>query len=117
MALAPDEVAELVAVYPDARVASEGGQEFVLIPGLELPEGVAPVRVDALLCPTPRDGYPSRLFYGTRPQNAPAQFRNVRASHVLGRTWHACSWRVRTGLRLVQLVRAHLDALKRPAAR
>ena len=117
MPFAPDEVAELVAVYPEARVASEGGQEFVLIPELELPEGVAPSRVDALLCPTPRDGYPSRLFYSARPQNAPPQFRNVQASHVLGRTWYACSWRVRTGLRLVQLVRSHLDSLKHPAAR
>ena len=113
MPLPTDQDDELVSLYPDAQVASEGGTEFVLLPGLDLPEGVTPTRVDALFCPTARDGYPSRLYYAVAPQNTPPQFRNINASHVMGRPWYACSWRVRTGLRLAQAIRAHLDALKR----
>ena len=115
MAFPQDQIDELVEVYPKAKQALEGGTAFFLLPELELPEAVAPRRVDALFCPTPRDGYPSRLYYAAPIQNPPSQFRNVRTSHVLGRTWYACSWRVRSGLRLVQAVRAHLDALKRSA--
>lgn len=101
-----------MALVPEAQVAREGGATFLLLPALPLPEGIQPRAADALLCPTPRDGYPSRLYYAVQPQHAPPQFRNVRATHILGRTWYACSWRVRSGLRLAQLVRAHLDALK-----
>ena len=111
-----DQIDELVSVYPEAQQAQEGGAIFVLLPALELPEGVEPRRVDALLCPTSRDGYPSQLYYAERPRNTPPQFKNVRNAHILGRTWHACSWRVRPGLRLMQLVRAHLDALKRSSS-
>ena len=38
---------------------------------------------------------------------------NWNATHfILGRAWYAASWRTREGLRLAQMVSAHLDAVR-----
>jgi hypothetical protein len=106
-----DEVAELLAVFPRAQKGVEGGVTYFLIPEIAVsaPGGTT---ADALLCPSSRDGYASRLFL-SKPL-ATGRAKNLNASNVriLERNWHAVSWRVRGGLRLLQMVAAHLDAFR-----
>jgi len=105
-----DQVGELVRLYPHTTEAQEAGVPYFLIPELALPAGQNPPQVDALLCPNGRDGYPSRLFLSQALANlAGRNWTNVR---ILERNWFAVSWRIRDGLRLAQMVRAHLDAFR-----
>ena len=108
----PDQVEELVRLFPGVQEATEAGITYFLIPSLSMPAGRTPEQLDVLLCPAGRDGYPSRLFLAQRVEGGPA--RNWNASHVriLERNWHAVSWRVRPGLRLAQQLPAHLDAFR-----
>lgn len=111
MSFPEEQVHELLALFPDVKQAVEGGVTFFLIPGLHLPEGCTPARVDVLLCPTQRDGYASRLYFSAVVQCGTAL--NWNATHfILGRAWYAASWRTREGLRLAQMVSAHLDAVR-----
>src|SRR4051812_44343348 len=66
MSFPDDQVGELKRLCPLAQHCDEGGRSYVLLPGLALPEGCSPATTDALLCPTERDGYPSRLFFADR---------------------------------------------------
>lgn len=109
-----DQVQELLRLYPGTASAAEGGTTYYLIPDLRLPAGCAPPTVDALLCPVERDGYQSRLYYSAQVANGPQQNWHVNAHRYLERSWYAFSWRTRSGLRLVQMVLAHLDGLRRP---
>lgn len=111
MSFSEQEVRELTDMFPGAEEASEGGVHYFLLPSLGMPEGREPSQVDALLCPTARDGYPSRLFlaqqvHGGRGSNWNASVR------ILERNWYALSWRVNPNLRLVQMVAAHLEAFR-----
>jgi hypothetical protein len=103
------EVAELCRVVP---IAEEAGVELFVLPNVELPGGCDPPIVDVLLCPTPRDGYESRLFFGTRV-TSPARALNWNLSTcLLGRMWQAYSWRTPPGLRLAQMLAIHLEAMR-----
>ena len=105
-----DQISELKRIYPNAQMAQEGGFTFFLLPGLMLPDGCNPTSVDALLCPMPRDGYSSRLFFSVRigTPNKPNWNGNAR---ILDKTWVAISWKISPNQRLVQMIRSHLDAL------
>lgn len=113
MSFPDDEVQELARLYPGVRRSAEAGVTYFLISGLPLPAGQTPETADALFCPGGRDGYPSRLFLATMLPSA--QSPNWTSVRVLERNWFAVSWRIRDGLRLVQKLRAHLDAFRRPA--
>ena len=77
-----------------------------------MPNGCTPARVDASLCPTPRDGYTSRLFFAHKVEGGTsAQLACARHGAYL-RPQLVCHFRkTDPNLRLVQKVRAHLDAL------
>lgn len=113
MSYPEDQLAELKRLCPDAASGTEGGIVYFLLPGLGLPDGCSVAQADTLLCPTPRDGYSSRLFFdrvvaSRQPLNWHMQ--NVR---ILDRNWNVYSWKVnRTGLRLAQMVLEHLRALR-----
>lgn len=92
-------------------VAPEGGATFILIPSLELPTGCSPAHVDILLCPTPRDGYESRLFFAAQIQGGRSQNWNAQNVRILERSWFAFSWKAPSGLRLVQMLSDHMSAL------
>jgi hypothetical protein len=106
------ELDELLQICPDLQEADEAGVTYYLLPQLTMPAAVTPARVDALLCPTPRDNYPSRLYLGqqvsggSKPLNWNGQVR------VLERNWYAVSWRTPSGLRLAQIVAIHLEAFR-----
>lgn len=113
MAIPDDEVNELMRQYPDMAEGMEAGATYYLIPGLRLPEGCMPDRVDGLLCPTGRDGYPSRLFLDRTVTCRTARNWNASNVRILERNWVAVSWMVKTpNLRLAQLLAAHLEAFR-----
>lgn len=112
MKFSEDEVAELKLLCPDVSIVVEAGCEFILLPGLILPEGCAPVQIDALLCPVERDGYASRLFFGVQIQSKNKPNWNANAVRIVERNWHAYSWKIGPNLRLAQMVAAHLRALR-----
>ena len=59
----------------------EGGITFISLEGLRLPQGCDPPACDALLCPAPRDGYPSRLFLSVKVKSP---YRLIRDRTIAG---------------------------------
>jgi hypothetical protein len=113
MARAESEIDELKRYCAAVAAAEESGCTYFRLEGLALPEGCSPPSCDALLCPTARDGYESRLFF-----SAPVQGRYSRnwtgPVRILDRNWYVFSWRVSTpNLRLAELVVRHLEGLTR----
>jgi len=111
MTLPEDQLDELRKFYPAAACAKEAGITYVLLPNATLPSGCSPTSVDLLLCPAARDGYPSRLYFaaqvsGLKPLNWNGNTR------VLERNWVAYSWKIEPGIRLAQMVQAHLQAFR-----
>lgn len=113
MAFPQDEVNELEQLFPGAVMYADGDSELFLLPNMLLPSGCSPQRTDLLLCPTQRDGYPSRLFFAERIQAPTTQSLNWNGGgYIIERTWHAFSLKIEEpGLRLAQMVKAHLRAL------
>lgn len=112
MSYPADEIAELKELCPEVRLCDEGGITYFLLPQLHLPTGCTPAQIDALLCPTPRDGYTSRLFFAQ--QVASPRGRNWNFNQrILEHNWHAISWQIPAGcLRLAQMVMIHLGAFR-----
>ncbi len=111
MTVRDEDVKELAAMFEGVTEATEAGVRYFLIPGLLMPPGRTPERVDALLCPSPRDGYPSRLFLAQQVAGGRGANWNS-CIRILERNWHALSWRVNPELRLAQMVAAHLEAFR-----
>ncbi|MDD5259490.1 MAG: hypothetical protein PHD29_05940 [bacterium] len=108
-----DQISELKKLSPDVMLAEEGGIEYLLIPKLAMPPNCDPAIVDVILCPVQRDGYPSRLFFAQKVKSPKTLNWNGQDVRILDKTWHAYSWKViRPGLRLAQMVSAHLAALR-----
>ena len=105
------QIIELKNITPNLSIAEEGGYEFILIEGLKLPDGCQPTVVDALLCPTPREGYQSRLYFSEKIGGCPARNWNGNI-RVLERNWYAISWQVPSGLKLFEILFVHLKALR-----
>jgi hypothetical protein len=112
MSFTEEQVAELKQLCQAVRQYEEAGCTYLLLPGLNLPEGCSPSRLDALLCPTPRDGYSSRLFFAERVGSRAQLNWNANGVRIAERNWHAYSWKVSPDLRLAQMVAAHLRALR-----
>jgi hypothetical protein len=107
-----NQIADLVKVFPGTRRYEEAGYAYFFVPDLVLPEGCHPERVDALLCPSERDGYPSRLFFSQQIRGPVTRNWNT-TCRILERTWHAFSWKIdQPGLCLVEMVLAHRGALQ-----
>lgn len=112
MAFTTDQVQELKLLAPGLSRCEEGGYTYFLLPSFPLPTGCRPERTDLLLCPVPRDGYTSRLYYADRVVCHTSLNWNG-AVRVLERNWHAFSWRINQhDLRLAQMVVTHLRALQ-----
>jgi hypothetical protein len=114
MSYPEDQVVELKLLCPDVSEVKEAGCIYFFLPGLILPDGCSPARTDALLCPSARDGYPSRLFLAERVQSKAKAEPNWNANgvRIVERNWHAYSWKTNPNLRLAQMVAAHLRALR-----
>jgi hypothetical protein len=108
---------ELRRLSRDMRGHEEAGFAYFFLPQLILPEGCEPASLDSLLCPMPREGYSSRLFFASQVKPAgkvttTALNWNATSVRILERNWHAYSWRTPLGLSLVQMVAIHLKALQ-----
>lgn len=105
-----DRLNEFRVIYPEAKEMSEAGFDYVHIPLLVMPQGNTPAENEALLCPQMRDGYITRLFF-LLP--IPGKGDNWTQHHILGRTWHSCSWQnVQQEQSLVQILLGHLEAFR-----
>lgn len=105
-----EELAELQRRYPGSKRCEEGGTTFYFIPKLPLPDGCTPAATAAILCPTPRDGYPSRLYFADQIQSVAVRNWNVHP-YILGQNWHAFSWSNVPELPLTDLVLTYVRAL------
>lgn len=105
-----EQINELKRIVPFLCYAEEGGYPYFLLKDVELPACCNPGKVDVLLCPKPKDGYESRLFF---PQVISGPSRNWNGQvRVLERNWHAFSWAVPGNLRLAEIFLIHLKALR-----
>lgn len=114
MSFPSDEIEELKSCFAGLSTASEGGTAFILIPEMGLPAGCEPKVVDALLCPTPRDGYASRLFVSAKiTHQGKGQNWNAAGVVILGRQWWAVSWKAQdSNKRLSAMLASHLEAFR-----
>jgi hypothetical protein len=107
----PEDQLKELALLGTVSQGQEGGLTYFLIEGLKLPDSCSPETTDALLCPQPRDGYESRLFFAEQINGPVARNWNGQNVRILERNWHAFSWKVPAGLRLGQTVSTILSAL------
>lgn len=111
-----DQIEEIRKMCSGLSIGEELGIAYIRMSSLVLPEGTTPAKVDALLCPSPRDGYSSRLFYAEKIQSPRYDELNWNANgvRILEQNWHAYSWKInRDGLRLAQMTSDHLNATKK----
>jgi len=110
----PDQIQELKQLCEVISACSEGGVNYIFMQKLALPPQCAPDKSDALLCPTGRDGYPSRLLFSQVIQGPFARNWNFNG-RICERNWAGFSWKVENpqAMRLAQLVRVHLDGFRR----
>lgn len=114
LTFATDELTELKSYCSNVASACEGGCTYLLLEKLVLPDCCTPSIVDALLCPTPRDGYQSRLFFGQPIISGRSLNWNANGIRILDRNWHAFSWKVeRPNLRLAEILIRHLEGFTR----
>ena len=105
-----EQIEELKRYCRGLSAVTEGGVTYLYLQGLPLPTGCQPAECDALLCPQPRDGYPSRLYFSIQIQGLYTRNWNVSNARIVERNWFAFSWRVDTmNPTLAQLLIAHLN--------
>lgn len=110
-----EQIEALKSVYSALSVAEEGSFKFILIENLKLPEGCEPSTVNGLLCPTDRDGYPSRLFLSEKiaHRGAGQNWNPPNGSVMLGKQWWAVSWKTtRPNQTMLEMVLDHLGAFR-----
>jgi hypothetical protein len=112
MGFSQDQIDEVKSLFQGAAMATDADVEYLLLPSLALPANCSPDRVDAILCPTSRDGYSSRLFFNQIISCAGRPNWNRHNERIIERNWFAFSYKVRDGLRLAQLVASHLKGLQ-----
>jgi hypothetical protein len=110
--LAGDKLVSLREICPEASLISDGGKEYVFLPGLKITTDGKVVVVDALLRPGEHSGYNTRLFLA-EPLPSKGRGGGWSVHAILGRTWHTWSWRnVPETLPLPQMLLEHLWALR-----
>jgi hypothetical protein len=114
MPLDENQVSEMKRYYPNIATVDDGGITFILIRALLLPADCKPSKVDALLCPSARDGYTSRLFLSEKIEHhGPGQNWNADGVLIAGQKWWAVSWKLgKESQRLIGMVIAHLSAFR-----
>ena len=90
----------------------EFGLTYILLPQLRLPNGCTPVVVDALLCLSPRDNYPTRLFFAQQVAGKNALNWNASNVVILQRNWFAYSWNHVASGRAIEVLAQHLKGLQ-----
>ncbi len=105
-----EQIDELKRYCKKVSALTECGIVFPYLEEIRLPAGCAPAVCDALLCPVPKDNYPSRLFFSTQITGPYTRNWNVTGARIGEKNWWAFSWRVElSGPTLAQLLIAHLN--------
>jgi len=105
-----EQIEDLKRYCKKLSAVTEGGVTFLYLEGLRLPAGCQPAECDALLCPEPKDGYPSRLYFSSQIQGPYTRNWNVSNARIVERNWFAFSWRVEmANPTLSQLLIGHLN--------
>lgn len=113
MSFPQEQIDALKALGTEVRIFVEGGITYFWILNLCLPDGCSPSQTDALLCPSARDNYPTRLFFSQRITSRVGLNWNANGVRIGEKVWHAFSWKdVSASLGLVQILTAHLGALR-----
>ncbi|PYT71655.1 MAG: hypothetical protein DMG39_12455 [Acidobacteria bacterium] len=106
------ELRELEQLCNGAREFTEFDRNYILLPQLQLPDGCTPAVVDALLCLSARDSYPTRLFYSQQIACKNALNWNAQNVPILQRNWFAYSWNYVASGRPIEVLAQHLKALR-----
>jgi hypothetical protein len=109
--LTKDELDELKRLHPGVAGVEEAGCRYFFLPRLELPKGCSPAETEALLCPTPRDGYEARLFFAVPITCGKTLNWNAKGVRIAERMWNAFSMKTPNGLRPAQMIATFLRAL------
>jgi hypothetical protein len=106
-----DDLRELDYLCSGAKEYTEFGLTYILLPQLRPPSDCTPAVLDALLCLSPRDGYPTRLYFAQ--QVASKNGLNWNAQNVaIQRSWFAYSWNYVASGRPIEVLAQHLKALQ-----
>jgi len=103
---------ELEQLCIEPKEFAEFDRTYILLPQLRLPEGCTPAVVDALLCLSARDGYPTRLFYAQQITSGKPPNWNAQNVPILQRNWFAYSWNYVESGRPIEVLAQHLKALQ-----
>jgi hypothetical protein len=106
------ELHELDQICDGAREYTEFGLNYVLLPQLRLPDGSTPAVLDALLCLSFRDSYPTRLFFAQQVTSKNGLNWNAQNVAILQRSWFAYSWNHVASGRPIEVVAQHMKALR-----
>lgn len=110
MSIDSNQLAEVAALVPGARVMSDGGIDYIFLPDLKVTVGEKECVLDALLCSMQHGGYTTRLFLA---EPIPQRGQNWTTHNILSRSWHTWSWNnVPASLSPMQILSAHLRALR-----
>jgi len=90
----PEQIEEFKRHYPVTTYAEEGGHVFFKIPKLMLPDGCDPVSLDVLFCPSPIDGYSSRIYFAEKFTKSGISLNWNGSLYRIGRSWFAYSLRI-----------------------
>lgn len=95
MSYPADQIAVLKSYCATVSLLTEGGQNYLLLEGLQLPKGCEPSICDALFRPWHgADNYPSQLFFSVQLKSSYPRNWNVFNVRLCERNWFAFSWRV-----------------------
>lgn len=112
MTFPADQLVELQSLWPSVRQYPEAGITYFLFPDFQLPPGCSPDRMDLLLCPGPRDGYPCRVYFEKRVVGRRVPNWNQDGVRIIERNWSSYSWNIGPeSRRLAQMVPAYLKGL------
>lgn len=110
MSYPQEQIEELKRYCTKLSALQEGCTPFLYLEELRLPAGCNPGTCDALLCPTTKDGYPSRLYFSAPITGPYTRNWNVSGARIGEKNWWAFSWRVDlVSPPLAQLLLAHLN--------
>lgn len=110
MDYAKEQIEDLKRYCAKVSAVTEAGVTFLHLETLRLPMGCEPAVCDGLLCPVPKDNYPSRLFLSTQVSGPYTRNWNVSNARIGEKNWFAFSWKVDLAEpTLTQLLVAHLN--------
>lgn len=110
MSYPQEQIDEVKRYCTKLSALKEGCTLFFYLEELRLPAGCTPASCDALLCPTEKDGYPSRLYFSAQITSPYTRNWNVSGARIGEKNWWAFSWRVDlVSPTLPQILIAHLN--------